>query len=476
MLVLERPNDCYECGRTMLKTKKIHAGKRYCDTCYARLFKRRMCTGCGNYSRLPVFDAKAECDRCVLSRPCVRCARVGRPVGKLTPYGPACNSCAHYFNEPEPCERCCALSTRLVRATVDERVLRCCPPCARSEAKTCPLCRRHRMLKLQADGKSICQRCAQITEAKCDGCSRSIPGGRGKECEDCYWSRTFQKRLMLDANAFGNQAVTADFLEFGNWLANKVGNKKAAISIHSHLKFFLMLDERWRGMPPSDVLLEQVGCEGLRLARVPIRWYNIARNYVIGDQLLKQHVERERIQKIMACVPSGSDKELLTDYLTILQLRFKSGHLKLSSLRGNLSAAADLILLARSDGVRLIEQDHLDRLLKIKPGIACSLQGFVTFCNTRRARWQSLAIDRLQTETQRRVKLETQMIKLAIAANSGRDVQRSWITKSLTYFHRLRASDARAVLPIPDPAGNGWSIELHGVTYWVPDPCHLSLL
>jgi len=281
---------------------------------------------------------------------------------------------------------------------------------------------------------------------------------------------------MFDANVFGNQAVTADFLEFGTWLANKVGNKKAAILIHSHMDFFSMLDERWKGMPAPDVLLEQVGCEGLRLARVPIHWYTLARNYVVGDQLLKQHVELERVQKIMACVPSGGDRELLTDYLTILQLRSKSGHLKLSSLRGNLSAAADLILLARSDGVRLIEQDHIDRLLKIKPGVACSLQSFVTFCNARRAGWQSLAIDRFKTEALRRVKLETQMIKLAIAANSGRDVQRSWISKSLTYFHRLRASDARAGLPIPDPSGNGWSVELHGVTYWVPDPCHLSLI
>jgi hypothetical protein len=423
-----------------------------------------------------VFDTKAECSQCVLSRPCVRCARVGRPVGKLTVYGPACNSCAHYFNDPEPCDRCASLSTRLVCTKIDDRVMRCCPRCARINERTCPQCRRHRLLELQVDGKEICRRCAQSPASRCSGCDGEIPGGRGKECEDCYWSRTFQKRLMLDATALRNQLVVSDFTAFGSWLASEKGSKRAALSIHGYLDFFLMLDEKFAGMPTPEQLLQQIGCDGLRQARVPIRWFKSARSYVIDDVLLEQYVEDERLRKTMALMSSVADSELLDDYLTTLQLRVKTGDLKRPSLRGKLNAAADLVLLARSEGMPVIEQSHIDRLLKIKPGIANNLWGFVTFCNARWTGRQALAVDKSKAEASRRSKLETQMIKLAIAANSGHDVQRSWITKSLAYFHRLRTAHLNAALTSPDPAGNGWVVDVEGVSYWVPDPCHLSLV
>ncbi|GFM66230.1 hypothetical protein PSCICJ_23480 [Pseudomonas cichorii] len=68
------------------------------------------------------------------------------------------------------------------------------------------------------------------------------------------------------------------------------------------------------------------------------------------------------------------------------------------------------------------------------------------------------------------------MIKLAIAARSGRDVQRTWITQSLVYFHRLHPDPSSEVTSIPDPEGNGYSVTLAGVTYWIPDPRSLSLV
>jgi len=68
------------------------------------------------------------------------------------------------------------------------------------------------------------------------------------------------------------------------------------------------------------------------------------------------------------------------------------------------------------------------------------------------------------------------MIKLAIAANRGRDVERTWISRSLAYFHRLSSAQAKTAIPNPDPAGNGWLVDVDGITYWVPDPRHLSLI
>lgn len=476
MLALEHSTDCDQCGRSMTKAKKVHADKRYCATCYARLFKRRLCSGCGNFSRLPVFDDKAVCSRCLIARPCVRCARLGRPVGKLTEYGPACNSCAHYFNVPEPCERCAALSTRLVRTAIDSQMMRCCPRCARVSARTCPMCRHHRFLVMRVDGKEVCRRCAESESSKCSGCHREIPGGRGLECEDCYWSRTFQKRLMLDANALRSEPVMNEFLAFGSWLPGEIGHKRAALSIHRDLNFFITIDEQWGVMPDPDQLLRQLGIHGIRQARVPLRWFASFRGYVISEELREQHVERERIQQIMATMSCETDSALLRDYLALLGARVNAGSLKLRSLCGKLRTAADLITMARSEGQSRIDQGQIDRLLRIKPGVAANLWGFITFLNGRRAGLVALGIDQKKTDSSRRSKLELQMIKLAVAARSGRDVQRPWITKSLAYFHRLHPVSANGVTATADPEGNGFSVTLDGVTYWVPDPRSLSLV
>ncbi|UII71406.1 hypothetical protein LVW35_27900 [Pseudomonas sp. HN11] len=153
----------------------------------------------------------------------------------------------------------------------------------------------------------------------CTECHCEIPGGRGKECENCYWSRTFQKRLLLDANALGAQVVVDDFLAFGAWLAAKGGNQRAALSIHRHFEFFAVIDAQWAGMPPAKQLLEHIGCEGLRRTRAPIRWYKLAKQFVINDELLELHVEHERVRKVLSGISFGADRALLDDYLTTLK-------------------------------------------------------------------------------------------------------------------------------------------------------------
>src|SRR3990167_6646886 len=97
---------CDECGCVGKKIQRVYKGRRYCTSCYARLFKRDMCPGCGNYERLAIFNEHARCRRCIAKAPCVRCSRTGKPVGLITEYGPACTSCANHYHTPKPCEGC----------------------------------------------------------------------------------------------------------------------------------------------------------------------------------------------------------------------------------------------------------------------------------------------------------------------------------------------------------------------------------
>ncbi|CAA6835062.1 FIGfam110555 [Acinetobacter baumannii ATCC 17978] len=80
-------HDCHGCNQAVSFIKKRYKGKKYCSTCYARIFKRRICSGCGDFARLPRDDEQAICNECIKKQPCIRCNQSNKPIGKLTEYG-----------------------------------------------------------------------------------------------------------------------------------------------------------------------------------------------------------------------------------------------------------------------------------------------------------------------------------------------------------------------------------------------------
>ena len=178
---------CDECGRGDRKVTRVHRGERFCDVCYVRLFKRRICPKCGNFARLPVFDPGAVCLKCEADLPCARCGRAEYRTGLRTPYGPACAGCARYFKDPEPCGACGTPSRWLTGQRNSGDGLRLCPRCARVDHGTCRACRRHRPLEDAGDGRRLCRSCRELGEIPCPECGRPMPAGRGGRCEDCYW-------------------------------------------------------------------------------------------------------------------------------------------------------------------------------------------------------------------------------------------------------------------------------------------------
>ena len=241
----KRSVPCDECGARDVKIARVYKGLRYCQTCYKRMFKRRLCPGCGNFARLPIRFSHAVCQSCERRKPCVRCGRVGRKIGKLTAYGPACNSCAPYYREPEPCEACGKLSTRLSRKASLGHDLRVCQRCVRSDHKTCEACRHHRPLVESADGRKLCAVCLEKGEIPCPKCGQPMPAGCGQQCWTCYWTALAEARVQMDCAAFSSSALAEHFQAFGTWLIQMVGGHKAALTIHKYLTFFLEIEHQW---------------------------------------------------------------------------------------------------------------------------------------------------------------------------------------------------------------------------------------
>lgn len=464
-------SDCCDgCGGSMTKAKKIHKQLRYCATCYPRLFKRLMCSSCGNFARLPVFDQHAPCSPCLVAKPCVRCKRVGRPVGKITAYGPACNSCAHYFSAAQNCEVCSAPSTRLSRVLIGDEPRRCCEKCVRSTQGSCQSCGRHRVLTLTDDNRKLCGLCLSNNQVPCGTCKMSMPAGLGKECQACYWRRTYRKRLAINIEAFDCAQMRLLFQQFGQWLESRMDSKKAARSINSYLTFFLAISSSWSRVPTYEELLTRFGADELRKMQIPMVWLTESKGVTVDANARERHSEMRRIAEMLALLPEGRKRLILRAYHDDLMSRSSRGSTSLRSVRLALRPATNLLLLAGERQSDLPSNSTVAALLKNSPGSLASLTGFLNFLNE----YYDLGIDVRASKAQigrfAKAKLEHEILDLVREALAGKEVQERWVTKGMHYFHSVSRAKLSKDLQVSSAHGGGLLISMNGQEYWLPEP------
>lgn len=458
---------CHGCGCEMVKATRVHAGKRYCKTCYPRLFKRRMCPSCGDLARLPVFDQAAHCSACERARPCVRCEKVEFETGLRTKYGPVCKPCAPYFRVAEPCEVCGKLSQRLARSKTTG--LRRCPKCSGPEMATCPSCRRYRVLTRGQDGVARCELCTVSPDRPCESCGTLIPAGRGRECEVCQWQSVFLKRLAINARGFSGDCITVLFIEFGKWLQARAGVHKAALSINGHYRFFQALDANWGAVPSYEQLLQHFGAAGLRKAESPMRFLTETGVITASAQLRDQHTELRRLATILSDLPDNWSTQLLSEYVDALKSRIEQGGTNLRSVRLAARAAANLLKSASLKVGALPTQKALELFWRGSPGQVAAVTGFIGHLNKRYglelqvkpgARWLSQA---------RRQRAEREMVAMLGEAVDD-DFEVRWIVKGLAYFHNLpRVSRTSLIFQPQEYRGvAGYNVTYEEKTLWVP--------
>lgn len=473
MTAIEAPlQACGECCRSMAKAKKVHRGKRYCETCYARLFKRRACAGCGNFARLPIFHSGAKCRACELNEPCVRCKRPGRPVGMLTPYGPACNSCAHYFRTPEPCDICGEHSTRLTRVQKTGSGARCCPRCVRSEAATCPSCRRHRVLIPQGEAPACCRACAEQGEVPCQRCGEAMPAGYGKTCESCYWKSSLLQRLAIKQEAFEQPHTRSLFVEFVQWLETHAGAHRASLKIGRYHPFFEFIERYPMEIPSYADLVEHFQAQGLRQFRTPMKWLKERYSVHADPALQVQVTESRRIEALLGKPVPGPARTLLHSYHAGMMARLAAGTVALRSIRISLKAAVSLLEEASASFGKIPDQPDLRRYLLKKPGQRAAVQGFVLHVNQTHGLTLSTDVGDKAVSRARRKHLEMQLIGMMGSGESGEQFERNWIKAALMLFHDLARPNKRKLSyerQVID-SQEGFAVRSGSKNYWVPAP------
>lgn len=458
---------CDGCGREMVKAKKVYASKRYCETCYPRLFKRRMCPKCGDLARLPVFDQAANCPVCERAGPCVRCGRVEFETGLRTEYGGVCKSCVPYFRVASPCEVCGKLSQRLARRKTTG--LRQCPRCSGPEMATCPSCRRYRVLMTGRDGVARCELCTSKPDHPCRSCGTLMPAGRKSECEECQWQSLFQKRLAINAKGLSSEHIAGLFVQFGEWLLSRSGANKAALSINGHYRFFRTVDTNWGAIPSYEQLLRHFGAAGLRKAENPMRFLTETGVVTASVQLRDQYTEQRRIAEILLEPTDSWSAQLLSEYVDVLKVRMEQGDTNLRSVRLAARAAANILKSAQLKLGALPTQKTLESFWQGSPGQVAAVTGFIGYLNKRHGLELQIKPDARWLFRARRQKAERELVAM-LSETVDDEFERRWIVKGLAYFHDVtRASRRRLVFHSQEYRGvAGYSVKYDEKTLWVP--------
>ena len=469
---------CGRCSREMLKGHKRHRDILYCSTCYQRLFKRGLCPGCGNFHRLLIDEPSAICTACEKARPCVRCHRIGRPIGKMTSYGPACTSCYRHFATARPCGSCGESTVDWYRPAKDEQGVTTdidapsvCVRCA-GIYKNCWVCHRSRRCTDVGDGNWACDSCLTGEASNCIDCAREIPKASGPRCPDCYWTgRCHAHARQLQFIVPEGDARQA-FLDFVAWAVAASDPKRVALGLTRHVEFFAHLARLARADWNSEQLLRLFGADGLRTYELAARWVERALAVTIAPAQRLESAERRRVREQLGEVPVATAAASVIQEFADAQLaRLAAAEVSARTVRTSLRPAIDLM---RSIAWReRPQQADLERYLAVAPGQRAALFAFVTFLRARHAAELVMPKPKraLRANELRRAQ-ERHLNKLLDQIPRAANFEREWLAYSLAYFHRVSLVKARTLLANGKltTQGDGFLLAHEIDFYWLPRP------
>lgn len=365
------------------------------------------------------------------------------------------------------------LSFRLTRVSRLEHDRRICQKCSRVDHGTCKACARHRLLQQAPDGRLLCKTCIQKGEVYCQKCQDLMPAGQGRQCRRCYWRSLLEKRIQMDGLAFSSPEMVAHFVNFGNWLREETGERKAAIKIHRYLPFFMEIERQWRNIPDYLMLLTHFGARKLRSVLLPVRWMR-ATGLVVPDETAKVNdSNRRHISATLLRFTQGTQEQsLLENYHKILMEGLQVGKITLHSVRMALSSAASLLCYASEIERMPPDQCVLNTYLIKSPGQRASVSGFVRYlCKELGIEIALPEHDPERTQRQRRKKQEIELIALMREGCDNDEYIRRWLAVALAYFHGLPKgvvkSNWKNFLHHSDN-GEGWVFRWNEQDYWLP--------
>lgn len=464
---------CDSCEKCVVSIKKKYKGKKFCATCYARIFIKRICLGCGVFARLPKNDDEARCNECIKKQPCIRCNLSNKPIGKLTEYGPVCNSCSVYFRVIEPCERCGKPSQKLTRVSRFNDDLRVCPKCASRDYETCPSCHKHRLLELNSNELKLCKKCKDQPEKQCLTCETVIAAGCGALCDSCYWHKNLWFKANQNSNLFESKYLKNIYEQYMEWLENKVGANKAALYISKHTHFFLQTESLWNdSVPTAYQFLTTLRSSGLRKFELVILWLHEQFAIEISVDKKNDVSEIDQLERLIASLPQLSlGFETISAYKNQLENKISRGKTSIRSARLAIKPAVALMMHMNQGCDQLPSLKDVKSYLAAYSGQAAALTGYINFLNEN----YETSIDYLSLKKsnflskKRKENLERKILTLtSLNLSDPKDVL-EWVKVGLQYFHQLSYAETLVIKSEMILKENeGFTVLYQGKSFWLP--------
>jgi len=161
---------CDNCSIMLTNWDYRYRGKHFCRKCYDSLFRFKICVKCNKRKKIYIAQKPPICKFCqVKNKSCIRCGKTNYANGKITQYGPVCNTCSKYYTQYDRCSVCGKDNNPTSnRALCDGSKKFLCEKCYN---KTLPICiecgYRRKAFSFRLDKKPLCKICSIEHTRKC---------------------------------------------------------------------------------------------------------------------------------------------------------------------------------------------------------------------------------------------------------------------------------------------------------------------
>ena len=303
--------------------------------------------------------------------------------------------------------------------------------------KSCDLCHKYRELIDTEQGR-ICKKCDDFGEIPCMSCSKLMPAGMGKQCQDCYWLKRLLHETELNTYLLTSKEMKKAYSNFIEWFVDCKGSMVAALKHNKFIYFFIRCDEVWHKIPSYESLVQEFKPNGLREHLTVLRWLILTEQVTVDFSAKEQIAEQERILSLLAKF-DGKEPLCIQKYYDFLGRKLLNRKTSLKSVRLALQPAVGLCIEHKIKKSNTPTQDHINVYLLAKHGQYSALYGFVTFLNKEYK--LDLVCNKPSRENVQKLKkreLEQNIIELYNKPKPLPLTDRlKWLQLSMAYFHQV---------------------------------------
>jgi len=294
-----------------------------------------------------------------------------------------------------------------------------------------------------------------------------MAAGLGKTCLACFWLSSFEARRIKLLESVENTDARVAMARFTLWLCDRRGAHFAALNMQRYQPFLESVYRQWGGVPEYAELISHFGAEALRRSMSVVKWLVDELMLVVDADLRDLSSEQRRVQQSLQFFPDGIAGEALHRYFDEMMSRGVTWR----TIRLALESARRLLGHCDLSGQKLPTQEGLKQFLAKRPGLHCSLYGFVNFLNRQYARSLDARVDAQWLARAAHRARERSLTREYAAVLNGEANEQRWIQAAMVYFHGIKRLPKLLTYREQAEGGQpGFKVIHAGADFWVPDP------